>query len=131
MKIMSFLLAGLILVQSVSFSIQELAQLDELVEHARFHKAEYGDNFFVFLSKHYGDQKSQHDRDNQNERQEHDQLPFNCQHQLLSSIVFFMHNISLLNGSTDFSAEQQALFFYISPVSSFHKKGILQPPRFA
>ena len=131
MKFLSFILSALILVQSMSFSIQELAQLDELIEHARFHKAEYNDSFFVFLSKHYGEQKADHERDHQEEKQDHEQLPFNCQHQLLSSIVFYEKYSLLYSSNTNISLSQEAEFFYLTPVSDFHKKGILQPPRFA
>ena len=128
---MSFILAMLVLFQSMSFTMQQIDHLDELIEHAQFHKAEYGDNFFVFLSKHYGELKEQHENDQQHEGEDHEQLPFNCQNQLLSSIVFFDFKSSDFERDTEFNLRNEAQFFYLSPVSNFLKKGLLQPPRFA
>ena len=113
----------------MSFSIQELAQIDELIEHARFHKAEHGDNFFVFLSKHYGEQKAEHDKTHHEEKEDHEQLPFNCQHQLLSSIVFIIQKRSFINDGHEIEIKEKSQFFYLSPVSNYFKKGILQPPQ--
>ncbi|MBT8271454.1 MAG: hypothetical protein HKO90_02175 [Flavobacteriaceae bacterium] len=131
MKLLSFILSALILVQSLSFSFEELSQIDELIEHARFHKAEYGDNFLVFLSKHYGEQKSQHERDHQEEKEDHEQLPFNCQNQLLTSVVFFVQGNPVTVSSSVFKTNEESLFYYISPISDYLKKGLLQPPRSA
>jgi len=44
-KLFAILLSFLILTQSLRIDYDDIIQMDELIEHAQFHKAEYGDNF--------------------------------------------------------------------------------------
>ena len=48
----SILLSLMLLLQSVHISFADLARLDELAAHARYHQQQFGDNFLTFLSKH-------------------------------------------------------------------------------
>jgi hypothetical protein len=50
----AILLASLMLLQSLHISVSDLVQMDELLEHARYHKQQFGDDFISFISKHYG-----------------------------------------------------------------------------
>ena len=131
MRLLSFILSVLILFQSMSFTVQQMAQIDDLIEHARLHKTEYGDSFFVFLSKHYGQLKTQHESDQKDKDHDHEQLPFNCQSQILTSVVFFDYKTSECQENEVDVLKIKEQFFYLSPVSDFLKEGLLQPPRSA
>ncbi|NNK27046.1 MAG: hypothetical protein HKP06_02285 [Flavobacteriaceae bacterium] len=127
-KLSAILLSSLILIQSINLSFDDALQLDELIEHAQFHKQEYGDNFIVFLSKHYGELKAEHSEKHQEEQKDHEQLPFQCQSHI--TLTAFVIQDSVFESDTLESAEApEANFYYQSSFSSLHKKGILQPPK--
>lgn len=122
---MSFLL----LVQSINIGADDIMQLDELIEHATFHKVEYGDNFFVFLSKHYGELKTEHSKKHQEEQKDHEQLPFQCQGHLLTITAFVLQHSFTDSNAIELSDAKEANFHYLASMSSLHKKGLLQPPK--
>jgi hypothetical protein len=129
-KLVSILIAALILVQSFNIPVRDIIELDDLIAHARFHSQEYGDNFVVFLSKHYGELKKEHNQQHQEEQQEHEKLPFQhqCQNVLLSAFVLNGAAIETLNGATiglHFDPE----YFYQATYSSLEREGPFQPPR--
>lgn len=130
-RLFSILMSGLILVQSFDIAISDITQLDEFLEHASFHSDKYGDNIFVFISKHYGEQKEQHNKDHQEEKRDHEQLPFQ-HHCACSSIIAIVVVTSFLDlnspKSLEFTLDN---FKYQAPTSSPHTKGLLQPPQFA
>lgn len=130
-KITAILLSGFILVQSFHVLTEDILQLDELLEHAQFHKQEYGDNFFVFISKHYGELKTEHSKNHQEEQNEHEQLPFQCQGHCITIIAFLPFNNS--NHFYDYENPKsiESSFYYLNLYSSLHKKELLQPPRHA
>jgi hypothetical protein len=103
--------------------------MDELIEHARFHAEEHGDDFFVFLSKHYGELKSEHSKKHQEEQKEHEELPF--QHQIhtaaLSAFVIGESILSTVN--PDFKVQNKSNFFYQDSSSSYIQEGPFQPPQ--
>jgi len=129
-KLFSILLSSLIMLQSFGVHYDDIVQLDELIEHAQFHNEQYGDNIIVFLSKHYGELKADHQREHQEEKKDHEKLPFN--HSGASHIsvadVFINSYKSELN-VLEFSDYSDANFYYQAPSSSLHSQGILQPPR--
>ena len=118
------------MLQSFGVHYDDIVQLDELIEHAQFHSEQYGDNVIVFLSKHYGELKADHQRDHQEEKKDHEKLPFN--HSGTSHIsvadVFINTYKSELN-EVEFLDFTDANFYYQAPSSSLHSQGILQPPR--
>ena len=61
-KFVSIAASFLILIQSFNICISDLVDLSELIEHAKFHSEKYGDNLFVFLSKHYGELEADHNK---------------------------------------------------------------------
>lgn len=130
LKASAILIAFLILVQGVNFNFSDLVQLDELMEHARFHKEAYGDNFLVFLSKHYGELKTEHSKRHQEEAPEHDQLPLNQQLSSLLILSPFIIDHQLHSDlSMDFSIRNENLFYYSFSNSSLFTLGVFEPPR--
>lgn len=127
----AILLSTLMLIQSLGVDYDDFIQLDELIEHAQFHKAEYGDNFFVFISKHYGDLKQDHTEKNQEEKQDHEQLPFQCFDHLVTSTAFLMSQNNLDIETIELSEFNDSRFHYLLSFSTLHKQGLLQPPKFA
>lgn len=133
-KIPAFIFSLLILVQSVGIGYDDIVRLDELYEHATYHQQQYGDSFFTFLAKHYGDQKEQHHRDHQEEQDDHQDLPFQqqqCQHQLnpifLPQLV--IHRAEPSNSFADRKSSRS--FYYTLSDSDAHSRGVFQPPRLA
>ncbi len=130
-QLVSILLSFVLLAQGISFNSGELEKMDTLLEHAKFHKEKYGDNFAVFMDKHYGNQKNQHLSEQQEERKEHQDLPFQQSAQLLIQTA-------ILNevGLSDFSSTmlitlQQENYFYEQLHASLLVEEILQPPKFS
>lgn len=129
LKLTSIAVSLLILVQSFNIHFSDIVELDELIEHAQFHAEEYGDNFLVFISKHYGELKAEHSKRHQEEREEHEQLPFQhqCQTALLSAFV--------LNQTPDYPLEIDLVvdldsnYFYQVSYHSLAQEGLFQPPQ--
>ncbi|MCA0131394.1 hypothetical protein [Winogradskyella alexanderae] len=127
-KLFVITLSLIILVQSAGIGVNDILQLDELIEHAQFHKQEYGDSFFVFLSKHYGEQKAEHSKNHQEEQKDHEQLPFQYQGHTLSVIALVNSENSHIN-TIEITDSTESNFHYVSSFSTLHKKGLLQPPK--
>ncbi|NNJ88214.1 MAG: hypothetical protein HKP53_02320 [Eudoraea sp.] len=129
-KLLSILASLLILIQSFNISFGDIIQLDELLEHATFHKEQYGDNLFVFISKHYGELKEDHHNNHEEEHEEHENLPFQnntCTHHLVNALVLFPNVIS--RERTELSSKKRNGFYYLISDSAGHQSGIFQPPR--
>lgn len=127
-KLIAISLSFMILVQSAGIGMNDILQIDELIEHAQFHKQEHGDNFFVFLSKHYGELKAEHTKNHHEEQQDHEQLPFQCQGHTLSIIACFDFENYTIN-TIEITDSTESNFYYVSSFSTLHKKGLLQPPK--
>ena len=109
--------------------MSDLSQMGELVEHAQFHSEEYGDDFLVFISKHYGELKTDHEEQHQEEKKEHEKLPFQHLSHLASSAVYVLNTTTTEFKSIEFSEFKKPNFFYQEQASTLHALGILQPPR--
>lgn len=130
-KLIVILLSGVILLQSFHIGAEDILQLDELLEHAEFHKQEHGDNFFVFLSKHYGELKAEHSKNHQEEKSDHEQLPFQCQGHSITIIASLpFKSTNEFNEFTPLNSSE-ANFHYVNLYASLHEKELLQPPRHA
>lgn len=118
------------MVQSFNIPVNDMVELDDLIAHARFHSQEYGDNFVVFLSKHYGELKNEHNQQHQEEQQEHEKLPFQhqCQNAALSAFVLNVSDIGALNTAT-LGLHLESEYFYQATYSSLEREGPFQPPR--
>ena len=130
-KLFAILLSFLILTQSLRIDYDDIIQMDELIEHAQFHKAEYGDNFLVFISKHYGELKEDHNKNHQEEDQEHEQLPFQCHDHIVTITAFVIQHNFLKIETVEFLEFKNNHFHYQSSISTLHKKGLLHPPKLA
>ncbi|KAA2217289.1 hypothetical protein [Maribacter flavus] len=128
-KLASIVLSAIILLQTIGLHTDDLVQIDEFIEHAKFHSEQYGDNVLVFISKHYGELKAEHEQEHQEEKEDHEQLPFQ-HHSHLSSIIVYTQNPVNAELETPIITEyKDSNFYYQAPSSSSHTKGLLQPPR--
>ena len=129
LKLTSIAVSLLLLIQSFNIHFDDIVELDDLMEHAQFHSDEYGDNFLVFLSKHYGELKAEHSQKHQEEQGEHEQLPFQHQCHTTSFSAF------VLNQTVDYPIEielvidQTSNYFYQASYHSRAQEGLLQPPK--
>ena len=128
-KLCSIFIASLILLQSFGIHWNDIVQLDELIEHAQFHSEAYGDNLVVFLSKHYGELKADHQKQHQEEKEDHEKLPFNNHCSVASVTVFVMDTSSIGLDYIELVEFRSLNFQYCAPSSTLHADGILQPPR--
>lgn len=128
-KFFSILLSFLVLFQSFNLDLSDLAHIDELIEHAQFHSDKYGDNFLVFISKHYGDLEKEHKADHQEEKEDHEELPFthHCCSHVFTALV--LNKTQLPELKTGPVADYTANFYYLDNYSSFEKFDIFQPPK--
>lgn len=130
-KLFSIILSTVILLQSIGMHADDLVQIDEFITHSQFHSEQYGDNVLVFISKHYGELKAVHDQEHQEEKEDHEKLPF--QHQ---SHTISVMDVTLNSALSDFNnlvfLEFKTFdFYYSARLSSPYTDGILQPPRLA
>lgn len=129
-KLLSILASLLILFQSFNISFGDWAQLDEFIEHATFHKKQYGDSLFVFISKHYGELKEDHHKNHQEEQDDHENLPFqhhSCTHNIVHAVVLFPEITS--RQKIEAPAMKGDSFYYLESDSSGYQSGVFQPPR--
>ena len=130
MKLIAFILSSVILIQSIDIHISDIVNLGELINHAQFHQEEYGDDLFEFFAKHYGELKAEHEKQNPYERQEHEKLPFHCDHHNSNNFqLLFAFDDETLIPTPNFSEFKKLTLFYISIYKSPDLNTILQPPR--
>ncbi len=128
-KLTSIAVSLLILVQSFNIHFSDIVELDELVEHAQFHAEEYGDNFFVFISKHYGELKAEHSQKHKEEQQEHEQLPFQHQCQTASLSAFVLYKVADYPLEVDLVIDLESNYYYQNSYHSLAQEELFQPPR--
>ena len=131
-KLSALVFSTLLLLQSMGLNYDDLVRLDELFEHASYHQQQYGDNIITFLSKHYGDQKEAHQRDHQEEQDDHRKLPFQqqqCQQHLAPVFLgqLVMGKSEASHTSTDRKSSRG--FYYSLNDYDAHSQAVFQPPR--
>lgn len=130
-KLYTLILSFAILLQSCGLGLSDVLLVGELYEHAQFHKEQYGDDFFTFLSKHYGALKMEHNQQHQEEQEDHNQLPFN--HHNCSDIsaiaIFELGAFKDDLKFPEFSEYSETNFHYQLSISSLHSFGLFQPPQ--
>ena len=129
-KFLSIFTSFLILFQGLNINLDEFTQLDELVEHAFYHAEKYGDDIFVFVSKHYGELKEDHNKTNDEEKRDHEQLPFNHQCSPNYISVFILEGAHLPVLHID-EISSKTNFLYRETNSFFEKSNVFQPPKIA
>ncbi len=130
MKPLSVLSAFLILFQSLNISLGDLTRVDEFLEHASYHKEQYGDSLLVFISKHYGELKADHEKQHQEEQQEHENLPFqhqSCSHHVVNA--YFLFTTATEKQKADLETHKGATFYYLQSDHPGFRTGIFQPPK--
>lgn len=129
MRLGAILLSSLLLMQSFHMTFTDLARLDDLIEHMRYHQEEFGDDLLSFFSKHYGEDKTEHQKNHKEELPEHEQLPFqHISHVHAPQTLNFNGVVSL--PAPPVSEIQKALPFHYLPITtSLYSSGIFQPPR--
>lgn len=128
-KLISIATSWLIFFQSVNIPIVDVVDFDELIEHAKFHNEQYGDNFIVFLSKHYGELKSEHNKQHQEEKEQHEQLPFQNQGNSVSLYAFILNPQPEPFVVLEVGIYGSANYFYRAIYHSLDPEGPFQPPR--
>ncbi|MGO3184557.1 MAG: hypothetical protein ACTIJ9_17140 [Aequorivita sp.] len=121
----------LIAFQSVGFGIQDMFLLGKLVQHAQHHSENHGDDFFTFMQKHYGSLKAEHEKNDNEDKHDHEKLPFqhiSCHH-TIADIVMVPFAIPSLK--REISKNRTHTFHYQNLYSSLEKVSIFQPPQFA
>ena len=121
----------LIVFQSVGFGMQDIFMLGRLVQHAEYHSENYGDDYLTFFEKHYGTLKAEHQKNHNEEEQEHQELPFqhtSCNH-LVAELILVTFEIPFLKPVI--SSQTASNFHYQNLYSSLEKSSIFQPPKFA
>jgi len=128
-RLITILTAMLILLQSINIHFTDLVELGQLVEHYKFHSEEYGDNFTVFLSKHYGELKASHSQKHQEEQKDHEKLPFKHQSQCFQQLVFVMDSNPFMGSRSEIPVAQKGNFHYQMSDSQVWGDGLFQPPK--
>lgn len=128
-KIFSIVISAFVLLQSINIHFNDLLDLDELLEHYEFHNQVYGDNFLVFVSKHYGQLKTEHIQKHQEEQQEHEDLPFQQQGNSIVLVVFIPNQILEYPSQLEISLDKKRNFHYTVSYTSLWIDGPFQPPR--
>jgi hypothetical protein len=111
--------------------MQDVFMLGRLVQHAEYHSENYGDDFFTFIEKHYGSQKAEHQKNHKEEKQEHEELPFqhiSCHH-ISTDVVLIPFEMPILKA--EINTLQSHSFRYQNLYASLEKFSIFQPPKFA
>lgn len=129
--IFSIGLSFLFLFQGFTLSPKDFIRIGDLVEHVAFHADTYGDNFEIFLSKHYGELKEEHTTDNHEEQEDHEKLPFSHHSNIQNFIVFVLLPNDYLSTKIVLGSESSSYFFYAETYSSIGESKIFQPPRIA
>ncbi|MEP0133121.1 MAG: hypothetical protein ABJJ25_14070 [Eudoraea sp.] len=129
-KLVSISASFLILIQSLNICIRDLVDLSEFIEHATFHSEKYGDNLFVFISKHYGELEADHNKKHQEEKQEHEELPFQHQSHMALLSAFMLKDLQAYQiKPVDDLVGSDTNFFYQASYSNCEKEAPFQPPR--
>jgi len=128
-KIIAIGISLLILLQGANVHFKDLVELGELMEHYQFHTKEYGDNFVVFVSKHYGELKISHSEKHQEEQEEHEKLPFQHQTQCAQPLVFVLGNDNPIYSRSEIPMASKGNFHYQMSYSHIWGDNPFQPPK--
>ncbi|GAA4294711.1 hypothetical protein [Aestuariibaculum suncheonense] len=119
----------MILIQSFNISFDDFSKFNTLIEHAKYHKEVYGDDFFQFLAEHYGNEVAPHpDRP-----EDHKNLPFKEHQHMLCHLntTFILNKHFSYDIKISEVIEKPIDSFYKDPVSLFEKPSVFQPPKAA
>lgn len=129
LKISSIFLAVLVLAQSFNLHYGDFLKLDELISHLEFHQEKYGDDIFAFISKHYGEKKSSHDKDPK-DSDDHQRLPFNHNICSDSGQILLIQFDKLSFELPTKEQHSKSDFYYQNGYSFLEITDVFQPPIF-
>lgn len=119
-----YILSLLISIQSIGFSADSFAGLDDFWAHYQTHQQENGDDLLRFIDLHYGSGRAEH----QDKHDEHEQLPFGDIHSVQVLIVFL--NFSEINLKVvEFKTQKHSNFNYQEHYISALSTEVFQPPK--
>lgn len=130
-RLLAIFLSLSVFSQSVGIVVSDFFMLKDLIEHANFHSEKYGDNFLTFFEKHYGALKAEHQEEHQEEKPQHEKLPFqhnNCNHKL-SEVVVVGYDFPIKNTLVSYASEHH--FHYKNLYHFLESVPIFQPPKIA
>ena len=126
----SILLSFSILLQGLNFHFSDMLELQALMTHLKEHRSSYGDDLFTFFDKHYGDLRTEHEKEEHKGSDDHEKLPF--KHNVCpvnSGIMINSFTYSEKNIVPIFATASQS-FFYLENYSFLDLTEIFQPPQF-
>lgn len=124
-KLISIFFSIMILLQSTNIHIDDIVNVNKFIKHVQLHQENYGDDFFTFLSKHYGDLKESHSEQHQEEQKN---SPDENNHKCLKSLNLFTHHfcsLELLNNHKNVNSHS----YYQDKFSTFEKQPCFRPPQ--
>lgn len=127
---MSILLSLSILLQGLNFHLSDMIELQVLIKHLEEHQMSYGDDFFTFFDKHYGDLRQEHDQEEHKGSSEHEKLPF--KHKVCQFNAGVLINSYSGTETTRDPVPTHSLqdHYYLDNYSFLDLTDIFQPPKF-
>ena len=129
-KLVTSIVSVMLLIQSFNISFGDFLHLEDLVKHYEYHQETFGDDVFSFLNKHYGELKTQHNLEHQEEREDHEKLPFEHHNSCVHTVVAYLTDMDLLAEPKSVPSDQMTSNFVYRDFYSFSlKNSIFQPPK--
>ena len=125
-KLFSIFFSMLILIQSLNIGFEDISKIDDLIEHATFHKEIHGDSFIDFIVEHYAENFTNHDEDHE----EHDNLPFkHDSNSFQNTVPLLTVSISSIELRLNPEIQLRSHFFYEDLYSFLNNSSVFQPPK--
>lgn len=125
LKLSAILLSQLMLFQSMQISVIDLSNLPNLIEHAQFHKQQYGDSFLDFVMEHYAECQGEQ------QHSEHKNLPFKNKINQVQQPILLAFTNKLSSEEHIVVEESTPNFFYKTPSTDSVQHRIFQPPKYS
>lgn len=126
---MAITISFLLLTQSMNICLSDLTKLDDLIEHAQFHKEVHGDDWWAFLEMHLGSEKEDHLHHEHQE--EHENLPHHDHFFSTILSTFILENEYEVLPFKKPASKSQTFTAYIEHYSFLKNSDIFQPPKLA
>ncbi len=126
---MSIILSLSVLLQGLNFHVSDMMELKVLAKHLEEHQSSYGDDFFSFFDKHYGDLRQEHDQEEHKGSSEHEKLPF--KHKVCQlNVGILIHNSDAAERNLDpVPIYSVPIYYYLDNYSFLDHSDIFQPPQ--
>ncbi len=125
----AILLSVLVFFQSAGLGLTDIFLFGRFVEHVEYHSQNYCDDFSTFFKKHYGSLIDEHQKNHNEEKQEHQRLPY--QHSanihMAGELILVTFEFPLLKQVV--FGNNTSNFHYQNLYSSLENSFIFQPPK--